>query len=243
MVYQVAICDDEKSYVEFIKNILTECYPQRLEYNCYYSGDALLEADMQIHHPLIILDIQIGALNGTEVAKRIRKYNEKAVLVFCSGIYNPTPETFLMAPYRFIQKQNPVGETKRFLKDAVEKMMKDCEAMLAVDCGGKQYRIDFCDVIYIDKSKYTRIVHLHSEAKHRIGKGPAVTLLSFEELMSRYEKYGLAYPHNSYLVNMRYVSCYDKETITLKDGTILNIARSKAKEFSKRLNEYWGSKY
>lgn len=243
MVYQVAICDDEKSYVDFIKNKLMECYPQMLEYNCYYSGEDLLEADMQIHHPLIILDIRIGNLNGTEVAKRIRKYNEKAVLVFCSGIYNPTPETFLMTPYRFIRKQNPVEETIGFLKDAVKKMLKDCEAMLMVECGGKQYRVDFCDVSYIDKSKYNRTVHLHPDAKHRVGNESAVTALSFEELMKRYEKYGLAYPHNSYLINMRYVSSHDKETITLKDGTVLNIARSKAKLFSKRLNEYWGSKY
>lgn len=243
MVYQVAICDDEKSYVEFIKNILTECYPQRLEYNCYYSGDALLEADMQIHHPLIILDIQIGALNGTEVAKRIRKYNEKAVLVFCSGIYNPTPETFLMAPYRFIQKQNPVGETRQYLTDAVDKMIKESWAMLTVYCKGQQHMVHFNDVMYIDKSKNNRIVHLHPEARADIGEEACVTSLSFDDLMERYEKYGLAYPHNSYLINMRYVKKYDRETVTLKDNTTLNIARSKAKTFIKRLNEYWGSKY
>ncbi len=243
MVYQVAICDDEKSYIEFIKNILTECYPQRLEYNCYDSGDALLKADMQIHHPLIILDIQIGNLNGTEVAKRIRKYNEKAVLVFCSGIYNPTPETFLMAPYRFIQKQNPVEETRRYLTDAVEKMIKESQAIVKVDCDGQQHLVSFSDVIYIDKSKNNRIVHLHPEARSGMGNGPCTTALSFDELMNRYEKYGLAYPHNSYLINMRYVKKYDRETVTLKDDTIWNIARSKAKGFVERLNEYWGSKY
>ena len=243
MVYQVAICDDEKSDVEFIKNILTECYPQKFEFNCYYSGDDLLEADMKIHHPLIILDIQIGNQNGTEIARRIRKYNEKAVLVFCSGIYNPTPETFIMAPYRFIQKQNPIEETRQYLKDAVDKMMKESQAMLTVNCGGQQYRVHFNDVLYIDKSKNNRVVHLHPEAQADMGREPCITTLSFDELMYRYEKYGMAYPHNSYLINMRYVKRYDKETVTLKDNTVLNIARSKAKAFIKRLNEYWGSKY
>lgn len=243
MVYQVAICDDEKSYVEFIKNILTESYPQALEYNCYNSGPALLEADMQIHHPLIILDIQIGDQNGTEIAKRIRRYNEKAVLVFCSGIYNPTPETFTMAPYRFIQKQNPIEETRQYLRDAVDKMMKEAQAMLTVNCGGQQYRVHFNDVLYIDKSKNNRVVHLHPEAQAELGKEPCVTTLSFDELMMKYEKYGMAYPHNSYLINIRYVKRYDKETVTLKDNTVLNIARSKAKTFLTRLNGYLGSKY
>lgn len=243
MVYQVAICDDEEAYVAFIKSELSKCYPQTLEYNCYYSGEDLLEADMRIRHPLIILDIQIKNLNGTEVAKRIRTYNEKAVLVFCSGVYNPTPETFLMAPYRFIQKQNPIEETRGFLSDAVEKMVKECQAMLTIDCGGKQHLVDFCDVIYIDKSKHSRTVHLHPEAKQRIGEEPCTTALSFDELIRRYEQYGLAYPHNSYLVNLRYVRSFDKETVTLKDSTILSIARSKAKEFCTRLNGYWGSKY
>lgn len=243
MVYQVAICDDEKSYVEFIKTILSEHYPQMFQYNCFYSGEDLLEADMQIHHPLIILDIQIGDLNGTEVAKRIRKYNEKAVLVFCSGIYNPTPETFLMTPYRYIQKQDPIEETIRYLKDAVEKMKEDCRVVLMVDQGSHQYLVPLHDVVYIDKSKSSRIVHLHPEAKIGTEKEPCSTRLSFDELLKRYEKYGLAYPHNSYLINMRYVRKFDKETVTLKDGTILNIARSKAKAFKKRLNDYWGSKY
>lgn len=243
MVYQIAICDDEKNYVEFIKNILSENYPQKMEYHCYYSGEALLEADKQIRHPLIILDIQIGDLNGTEVAKRIRKYNEKAVLVFCSGIYNPTPETFLMTPYRFIQKQNPVEETKRYLRDAVEKMIKEYQVTMTVDCGGERQRIHFSDVIYIDKSKYKRIVHLYPEAVSKVGKEPYVTDLTFDELMHRYEKYGLAYPHNSYLVNLRYIKEHSRETITLKDGTILSIARSKSKEFLTRLNQYWGDKY
>lgn len=243
MVYQVAICDDEKSYVDFIKGILSEYYPQRLEYHCYYSGEDLLKADRQIQHPLIILDIQIGDLNGIEVATRIRKYNKKAVLVFCSGVYKPTTETFIMAPHRFILKQHPVEEARQYLIDAVEKMMEESQAMLVVDCEGRQQLVHFNDVIYIDKSKLCRVIHLQPEVEIGIGKSPCTTMLSFDELMKKYEKYGLAYPHNSYLVNMQYIKDLGKETITLKDETVLNIARSKAKEFVKRLIEYWGNKY
>ena len=243
MVYQVAICDDEESYVEFTKDILSRLYPDILEYHCYYSGENLLRADVRIQHSLIILDIQIGDMNGMEVARRIRRYNEKAVLVFCSGVFNPTPETFVMSPYRYIQKQDPVEKAQRYLTDAVEKMMEECQAMLTVECAGEQYHIHLNEVMYIDKSKNNRVVHFYSGSGYRTGEKTYTTDLTFDELMQRYEKYGLAYPHNSYLINLRYVKQSQKGSVTLKDGTVLTVARSKAKDFLKRLNNYWGNKY
>lgn len=55
---------------------------------------------------------------------------------------------------------------------------------------------------------------------------------------------GFACPHNSYLVNMHYISAFNmrKEFLEL-DGKIVPAARGKAEQFSKEFTRYIKQKY
>ncbi len=67
-------------------------------------------------------------MNGNETAVRLNQNGYQGVLVQCSGIFMPTPETIKISPYRYLLKQDSrekktIFEIKRdFIKMKARKM-------------------------------------------------------------------------------------------------------------------------
>ena len=69
-------------------------------------------------------------------------------------------------------------------------------------------------------------------------------MATLEVLEEKLNSFDFAMPHNSYLINLRYVQDFDIEmgTIVL-DGETLQISRSRRKDFMERMAKYMKMKY
>ena len=61
-------------------------------------------------------------MNGNETAVRLNQNGYQGVLVQCSGIFMPTPETIKISPYRYLLKQDSrekdyIRNKKRFYQN------------------------------------------------------------------------------------------------------------------------------
>lgn len=106
-MYHIAICDDSKKYILYLRDILkeVEC---NIDYKIfeYSSGEELVRnLDRGINYDLLILDMQLGRMDGDETAKIFRTRFPYTVLVFCSGVRQPTIQSFKATPFRYILKQ------------------------------------------------------------------------------------------------------------------------------------------
>ena len=86
---KIAICDDEKYFVQKIKNILIEYLENRkiqYEIDTFYSGIELVDMGIEIvKYQIVFLDINMKQLNGMETAEMIRKYSQDIYLVFVTA--------------------------------------------------------------------------------------------------------------------------------------------------------------
>lgn len=238
VVYKIAVCDDEADYVSYLKDKICALFPEQAEFFFYSSGEALL-MDAEVMHDLVFLDIQMAGLDGNETAKRLRTYNKGAVLVFCSGVCQPTPESIKVAPFRYLLKSYSEEETDRELMQIFQKLRSQPRhEYLIVKVQDELRRVSVFDIVYISKLKRGSQVHLADAGKE--------TYLSAEHISGLYQRlsgYGFALPHDSYLVNCRWVRAFRRDYITMDDGSEnglqLNIARSKKESFKSCLIAYW----
>lgn len=130
-MYHVAICDDDKVFISYIRKILIQAKgTNQYQFSIYefYSGEELVNGlDTNMHLDLLILDMELGGIDGDETARRFRKKFKDAVLVFCSGVRAPTVKSFKVTPYRYLMKSYSdrqfVCEMKEILTE-VEKSLK-----------------------------------------------------------------------------------------------------------------------
>ena len=228
---KIAICDDSKSYIRYIKNLITQTETGNMEISEYTSGKQLLQNLSQMHD-VIILDIQLGDSNGNQVAAKIRNVNKKAVLVLCSGVVQPTPVAFVVDAYRYLIKSDSEIRTKRALQEifAEAKRRFACDCLLA-GTGDSQVRIKIDDIMYISKMKYGSEIHVNTETAGLAGR----KLTSKSHLSDLYENlknYGFEYAHSSYIVNFRWVYEMRKDDIRLYNNEILPVSRNRKKKFA-----------
>lgn len=236
---RIAICDDDSAYGAWLENMIFKAFGSGVEITYYSSGeDYLVDADQM--HELIFLDVEMPGMDGIETAVQIRKENRNAVLVFISGVRNPTPESFKVAPYRYLLKCFSDKELEIELKEIfTETKRVFAEEYLVCEKNGCNIRVNLRDVLYISIIRGGCEVYTYDEALANRG----VLREKLTSIAEKLENKDFAYAHNSYLVNLRNVDSFSKTEVVLKDKTVLAISRSKYSVFEKQMFLYWGRKY
>lgn len=199
--------------------------------------------DAELLHDLIFLDIQMRGIDGNVTARELRKYNAGAVLVFCSGVSQPTPDSIKVAPYRYLLKGFKPKETKEELKQIVTKMMSvPRHDFLVAKKGREIVRLPVSSVIYISKMKHGSKIH-YRDMEDKLAAKELASETHITDFFRDMKEYGFAFPHDSYIVNLRWVKAFTNEILVLDDGSKtgleLNISRSKKDDFRKRFIAYW----
>lgn len=91
-------------------------------------------------YDILLLDVEMGGMDGVTLAKKLRQGNETVQIVFITGYSDYIAEGYEVAALHYLMK--PVDEQKLFsvLDRAVEKLRKD-EKTLTVESGGATVRI------------------------------------------------------------------------------------------------------
>lgn len=245
-MYHIVICDDDSEYIEELEEMILERNGGKRDicFKEYNSGVDLLK-EITDEVSVLFLDIQMEGINGNETAKLLREMNFQGVLVQCSGVYNPTPETIVISPYRYLLKQDPREKTLAVLGEILEEADKQNKCFVLEGCFRREkIMVKTSDIVYFTRHRGGSKVHLLSDKMDRFANGVIYVSETLESLEEKLATLDFAMPHNSYLVNLRYIMDYDVKAgrIDLRDQTLF-ISRSKKKEFMERMMRYMRMKY
>ena len=128
MAYRVAIVDDSTTDAEFVKGILDNWADQRqasIRPEVFPSAECFLfryaeDKDWDV----LLLDIEMGAMDGVTLAKKIRQDNEAVQIVFITGFADYISDGYEVSALHYLMK--PVKQDKLFavLDRAVAAMRK-----------------------------------------------------------------------------------------------------------------------
>lgn len=218
MAYRVAIVDDSVKDAEFVQGILnswadirqaniqTEVFPSAEAFLFRYAEDK----DWDI----LLLDIEMGAMDGVTMAKRVRQDNEAVQIVFITGYSDYIAEGYEVAALHYLMK--PVNREKLLtvLDRAMEKRKQE-ERCLNLEAYGEMVRIPFYEIRYLDV--HQNYVTVHAKADYTVKR----TLGDFEkELDNRFCRIG-----RGMILNLKYIQRVTKTEVRLSDGTVLPLPR------------------
>ena len=114
MSYRIAICDDSPQDAQFVQNILNRWSAERgaeLRVEHFPSAESFLfryEEDKA--WDILLLDIEMGEMDGVSMAKQVRRENETVQIVFITGYSDYIAEGYEVAALHYLMK--PVKEDK-----------------------------------------------------------------------------------------------------------------------------------
>lgn len=247
IMYNIAICDDDNNFIKYIKKMLFHSGLEREEVLIYEynSGEELVRSlDNCERIDLLILDMQMGRLNGHETAKYFRKQFPSSVIVFCSGVCLPTVETFETTPFRYLLKEYTDQKMVCELKAVIQEMKKKIiEPHVIGTWRNNMVKLRLEEILYISIARRGSNIYVNPQITRYEMDNYMLSKKKVSELYHILKSYGFEYAHNSYIVNLDYIKRMNSLELELTDGTILSIARSKEKNLRMAFARYKAQKY
>lgn len=204
-------------------------YP--IEYDVYFSAEELLRHRRlygDVYH-LYIFGIELVGLNGLELAKELRKDNEKALFVFLTNHSEYVMDVFDVITFDYILK--PITEEK--LESVLLKAMRYL-GMVKQDFVFRfrkdHFRINCEDILYFEKNGRQAIIHTMNENYK--------TNMTTKELWEQLDEKGFSHIHMSYIVNLRHIKAIEGDEVVLDNGERLIIARSHKQELKEKHTQF-----
>lgn len=254
-MYEIAVCDDSSidrtRLIELIQK--NNIYKENVHIHEYSSGIELLNVMNEIAFAMVFMDIQMQGINGDEIATRIRTIDPNVVLVFYTGYAEPSPKTFEVQPFRYIMKNMKEQQMSSYIDDALRYMIeKNSHPLLLANVNRERVIIKADHIIYIEKyKKGTRAqIAKYAYATYGLernwqGRYPDIRLVDkLETLYKTLKRHGFGCPHDSYVVNLNYITACTAKSLRLAEiEGEFQITRSKAKEFNEHKDCFIRSKY
>ena len=230
---KIGICDDDKNFRTLLAEAIRREDNESFIYK-YSTGEALIQEE-ESNLDLLFLDIQLPGISGNKVSEIMKKKNKDLILVFVSGIYLPTPESFCVQPYRYLLKQSNPSEIQKELRTILTytKEHKGKKYFIAEDDGMYQ-KIDIDEILYFSIIKRGCEIHIFQNG---VGK-TLRTRKRIQEIEEELKREYFCRIHKSFLVNPRYITEVKKSEIKLENHEILSVSKARKKTFEDMFAEY-----
>lgn len=218
MAYRVAICDDSKTDAEYVEKILckwakdnsvevySKVFPSAENFMWHYAEDKLWD--------ILLLDIEMGDMDGVSMAKQVRRDNQAVQIVFITGYSDYIAEGYEVAALHYLMKPVSTEKLITVLDRALEKH-KQNERCLNLEISGEMMRIPFYEIRYLDVQ--LNYVTVHAKKNYTVKH----SLAEFEkELDTRFVRVG-----RSMILNLKYISMVTRTEVRLSNGETLPLPR------------------
>ena len=233
MAYRIAIVDDSKTDADFVQYILNKWADLRrakIQAEVFSSAEAFLfqyaeDKDWDI----LLLDIEMGNMDGVTLAKRIRQANDSVQIIFVTGFADYISEGYEVAALHYLMK--PVKQDKLFVVlDRAVATLQKTERVILLPVGGEMLRLPISQVQYVEAFSHTVAIITGTDTIQVKMPISDVEKLLGEEFIRC---------HRSYLVGLKHIARLSKTEVILDSGKALPLSRGAAPLVHKAFISYY----
>ena len=234
-MYQIAICDDDQSFIQDLKINLERYAADTGREFCFFEfhdGIELIE-NYQPDFDLIFMDIKMEKLGGLETAEEIRKTDSTVGLFFLTSLSQYVWKGYEYGAINYLLKPMKYGRLKMELDRFFSRYPGREEGYLSFSNDNGKYKVLYKNLRYAETQKRNVLLHFDGQEQ--------VIYKNMKEIASLLEAHRqFARCHASFIVNMAYVKSVENLEAVLTTGERVPISQPKRKEFMAKLADFWG---
>lgn len=234
IVMQIAICEDNTQIIANLEEIITQFFSENnveFELETFLSGERLLyhlSNNPDCNYNLYLLDIEMGKLNGMEVAQRIRKRDKEALIIFVTSHDEFMIKAFDVSAFHFLIKPVNADKLRAILEKAMH-IIEEQRNVFVYQTNKKTFSILYSHILYFESDKRKINIRTNSNTYSFYGAIKDIE----KELPKHFVKI-----HKSYLINLKHVELVEGRNVQMSNGDILLISRSNMDSFYELYRNY-----
>ena len=230
---RIAIVEDEQALAVALRDMLLRQAPEvhhSFDVSCFENAEDFLTVQRG-RFDLVFMDIQMPGLNGMEAAAKLRETDRATVLIFVTSLAQYAVAGYEVEASDFLLKPVDPAALSLCLRRALRQLEARTEKKLALNVEGLRVYLPVSELRYVEVRNHQLIYHAES--------GDYQTYDAMSKVQKELEDLDFFRCNSCYLVNLRYVTKVDKNTVWVKDEP-LQISHPKKKAFMEALNRYIG---
>ena len=225
---KITICDDDIGQLDNLRHLIRE-WNSSAEIQEYCSSEQFLFGYPDNPCDLLLLDIEMGDMNGMELARKLRSAGDTLPIIFITGYSEFMQDGYDVEALHYLLK--PVNTDKLFAVLDRYASRHKTDNRVIFPCGDESVCINSEDIVYLEA----------------FGKKTQITLKDGKEIVcicglnAATEKLseGFMSCHRSYVVNIGYIRSISKTEITLDSGQKIPLSRRLYDSVNKAFIEYY----
>lgn len=217
---KLAICDDDYNVIEIIKTYIDKSTEFSIEYEAFSSAEELEKYNLnnQEYFDIYLLDIEMKQMSGLEIAKKIRKDNPYALIVFLTSHAQYVYDVFEVVTFDFVMKPLTYKKFNEIIVK-VENYLGIAKTKFVFTYKKNNYSIPFQKINYIEKIGRKVIIYTVDEKTYQCN-------MNLKGVWKQLNTHMFVPLHQSCIVNLEEVVKIEGEEVLLKNNKKLYVARN-----------------
>lgn len=239
MIIRIAVCDDKVEYIDKVLACANNYFDRqecKAEFFTFTSSFEFLESLQHTSvYDIVLLDICMPIMLGTDVAKEIRQRKDKTEIIFITTSDQFAVDAFVLKAAHYLVKPFNQAEFDEAMDRATKKVLAEHNKNIVLKLsGGSVQVVCIDDILYIENFAHTQSVHLKGNACLE-AKESITQLMSMLEEVAKDRFFS---PYKGIIVNMNAIMTIEPCGIKLKDGTLLPIVKRSFRDLQKKYFDY-----
>ncbi len=231
MQITIAVCDDDAEQVKRLRGLLcgwSADKPFAVNISEYESAEQFLFEYPDSPCDLLLLDIEMGGLDGMSLARKLRAGGDMLPIIFITGYSEHISEGYDVEALHYLLKPLDSEKLVAVLDKYADRREEKTEEIL-ISCDGRPTHVPTREIVYIEAFGRKTQIHFSdksvSDCDMNIGKFGDLT--------------GFIHCHRSYIVNLRCIRSIGRDSVSLDGGGKIPLSRRLYNEVNKKFIEFY----
>jgi len=234
----LAICDDRPEQISHIKKLTNEYSLHRsMELSIFAFDNAFLFLDSLSGTPgydILLLDIFIPGILGTDIAKEVRRRKDNTQIIFITTSHDFAIEAFSLQAVHYLVKPITQEMFEEAMDRAVSRLDPRTETITVRTRNGSIRTIRADSILFVESANHSQTIYptdgVPFETRESISKLlTALAALCPGQFVS---------PYKGYIVNFKHIGAIENERIVMRSGQAIPIVHRGFRDLKERYLDY-----